>query len=171
MIKHIFSTILTLTFLSSSFAQSPVIPATNLALESETSEESLIIQHKDIEIVIGDLKIKAPFLYQGELMPKQGYIVSIRDTIRIKDIVEGCQSSCDVLTDSLLRSCTAKIDLCQKNCDDRIKKITHENDMLRLNVKNLKSDVSKEKTQKYIWAIASGLTGAGLGILVYEISK
>ena len=168
-INYFLSLILTIPTV---YSEVPLVPDTTLSLESkEENDESFVIQHKDIEIVIGNLKIKAPFLYQGEVTSKQGYIISIRDTVRIKDIVEGCQSSCDILTNTLIKSCNDKIKVCQKNCDDRIKLITKENESLRVDIKVLESDVANEKNQKYIWATAASIAGAGLGILVYEISK
>jgi len=96
--KNIFISILmSIMIAASSFAQSPIIPNTNLEINSVKQDDTFVMQHKDIEISIGTLKISAPFLYQGEATPKQGYIISIKDTIRIRDVVEGCQSSCDIL--------------------------------------------------------------------------
>ena len=159
------------SLVANSFAQTNEIPQTSLVLKSDKQDESFVIQHKDIEITIGTLKISAPFLYQGELTPKQGYIVSIRDTVRLKDIVEGCQSSCDILIETITRSCNQKLSECQLNCDERVNLITKENEDLRQDIKDLTSDVKKQKNLKLIWSIISGFAGAGLGILVYQISN
>ena len=106
MIKYIIlSFILLISSISNSFSQD----LQPISLESTVESEEFVTQHKDVEIVIGDLKIKAPFLYKGETTPKQGYIVDIRDTIRIKDIVEGCQSSWDILVKELSESYNNKI--------------------------------------------------------------
>lgn len=168
--KLFISFLITFSMIGNLFAQ---VPATDLILKSSNAkiEEPMVMQHKDVVISIGDLKIKAPFLYQGEVTPKQGYIIDIRDTIRIKDVVEGCQSSCDVLIDEINKSCISKLNLCQENCDKRINIITKENDNLNAKLKELKDNLSSEKTSKYIWTIVGTISGAGLGILVYEISR
>ena len=167
----ILSIIMTISFITNSFAQNPIVPDTNLQINSEKQDDTFVIQHKDIEINIGTLKISAPFLYQGEITPKQGYIVSIKDTVRIRDVVEGCQSSCDILVKTITESCTNKIESCQKNCDKRVVKITNENENLRKKITSLETDIKKEKREKIIWSIASTAAGAGLGILVYQITN
>ena len=168
MIKNIIlSFILLVTSISNSFSQD----LQPISLESTVESEEFVTQHKDVEIVIGDLKIKAPFLYKGETTPKQGYIVDIRDTIRIKDIVEGCQSSCDILVKELSKSYNNKISTCQDNCNIRVNQILKEKEVLILEVSNLTDEVKKEIRSKYIWAVISSVAGAGIGILVYEISR
>jgi hypothetical protein len=168
MIKNIIlSFILLISSINNSFSQD----LQPISLETTTSSEEFVTQHKDVEIVIGDLKIKAPFLYKGETTPKQGYIVDIRDTIRIKDIVEGCQSSCDILVKELTNSYNNKISVCQDNCNIRIDQILKEKKVLVLEVSNLKDEVKKEIRSKYVWAVISSIAGAGIGILVYEISR
>ena len=167
----ILSIIMTISFIANSFAQNPIVPDTNLQINSEKQDDTFVIQHKDIEINIGTLKISAPFLYQGEITSKQGYIVSIKDTVRIRDVVEGCQSSCDILVKTITESCTNKIESCQKNCDKRVVKITNENENLRKKITSLETDIKKEKREKIIWSIASTAAGAGLGILVYQITN
>jgi len=170
--KIFFSILLTLSFIGNLFAQDlQAIPKTKLSLESEKPAETFVMQYKDVEISIGDLKIRAPFLYQGEVTPKQGYIIDIRDTIRLKDVVEGCQSSCDVLVDEILKDCKRKISICQNNCDKRIAIITRKNEELSLEINNLQDSLKSEKNSKIIWSIISGVAGAGIGILVYEISQ
>ena len=167
-----FSILLTLSFIGNLFAQDlQVVPKTKLSLQSEKPAETFVMQYKDVEISIGDLKIRAPFLYQGEVTPKQGYIIDIRDTIRLKDVVEGCQSSCDVLVDEILKDCKRKISFCQENCDKRIAIITKENEELSLEINNLQDSLKSEKRSKVVWSIISGVAGAGLGILVYEIAR
>ena len=168
MIKNIIlSFVLLVTSISNSFSQD----LQPISLESTVESEEFVTQHKDVEIVIGDLKIKAPFLYKGETTPKQGYIVDIRDTIRIKDIVEGCQSSCDILVKELSESYNNKISTCQDNCNIRVNQILKEKEVLILEVSNLTDEVKKEIRSKYIWAVISSVAGAGIGILVYEISR
>lgn len=168
MIKNIIlSFVLLVSSINNSFSQD----LQPISLETTTASEEFVTQHKDVEIVIGDLKIKAPFLYKGETTPKQGYIVDIRDTIRIKDIVEGCQSSCDILVKELTKSYNNKISVCQDNCNTRIDQILKEKKVLVLEVSNLKDEVKKEIRSKYVWAVVSSIAGAGIGILVYEISR
>ena len=168
MIKNIIlSFILTISSIGNSFSQD-LHP---IALENTSTSEEFVTQHKDVEISIGDLKIKAPFLYKGETTPKQGYIVNIRDTIRIKDIVEGCQSSCNILVKEITKSYNNKILICQSNCNDRVNQILKEKEVLTLEVSSLKDEVKSEIRSKYIWAIISSAAGAGIGILVYEISR
>lgn len=167
-----FSILLTLSFIGNLFAQDlQAIPSTNLTLDSDKPDETFVMQHKDVEITIGNLKIKAPFLYQGEVTPKQGYIINIRDTIRIKDVVEGCQSSCDALVGTITKDCKEKLDKCQENCDIRVGIITKENEDLTIQNENLKSELKSEKRNKIIWSIVSSAAGAGLGILVYEVAR
>lgn len=168
MIKNIFlSFMLLMSSISNSFSQD----LQPISLKNSVESEEFVTQHKDVEIVIGDLKIKAPFLYKGETSPKQGYIVNIRDTIRIKDIVEGCQSSCDILVKELSKSYNNKIAVCQDNCNARVNQVLKEKEVLILEVTSLKDEVKDEIRSKYIWAVVSSVAGAGIGILVYEISK
>lgn len=171
MIRNIFlSLFLSFVLIANSFAQGTVIPK-SLVLSSDDQEESMVIQHKDVKITVGDLEIYAPFIYEGEVAPKQGYLIGIRDTIRMKDIVTGCQSSCDTLIDIIKKEYDNKLLLCQSQCDERIGVITVENDQLKLQLKNISEELSSEKTNKIIWAIISAVGGAGIGILIYEISK
>ena len=168
MIKNIIlSFMLLISFINNSFSQD-LLP---VSLESALESKEFVTQHKDVEIVIGDLKIKAPFLYQGETTPKQGYIVNIRDTIRIKDIVEGCQSSCDILVKEITKSYNDKILTCQNNCNVRVEQILKEKEVLVLKISNLNDKVKSETRSKYIWTVLSSVAGAGIGILVYEISR
>lgn len=168
MIKNIIlSFMLLISSINNSFSQD-LLP---VSLKSTTESKEFVTQHKDVEIVIGDLKIKAPFLYQGETTPKQGYIVNIRDTIRIKDIVEGCQSSCDILVKEITKSYNDKILTCQNNCNIRVEQILKEKKVLILKLSNLKDELKSETRSKYIWAVLSSVAGAGIGILVYEISR
>lgn len=168
MIKNIaVSFLLLLSFVGNSFSQD----FQNIPLESSTATEEFVTQHEDVEIVIGDLKIKAPFLYKGEITSKQGYIVNIRDTIRIKDIVEGCQSSCDILVKEITKSYNSKISSCQYNCNIRVEQILKEKEVLTLEVSKLNDNLKSEIRSKYVWAVLSSVAGAGIGILVYEISR
>ena len=138
---------------------------------SDSQEESIIIQHKDVKITVGDLEIYAPFIYEGETAPKQGYLVGIRDTIRMKDIVTGCQSSCDSLVKVIKIEYEDKLLQCQNSCDDRVKIITVENDLLKSKNKSLTENLKSEKKIKIVWSVISAISGAGLGILVYQIAK
>jgi len=168
MIKNIaISFLLLLSFVGNSFAQD----FQNIPLESSTTTEEFVTQHADVEIVIGDLKIKAPFLYKGETTTKQGYIVNIRDTIRIKDIVEGCQSSCDILVKEITKSFNSKISSCQYNCNIRVEQVLKEKEVLTLEVSRLNDNLESEIRSKYVWAVLSSVAGVGIGILVYEISR
>lgn len=171
MIKKVFiNLVLSFTLIVNSFAQPTVLP-TNLSLKSDQPEESLIIQHKDVKISVGDLEIFAPFIYEGEIAPKQGYLIGIRDTIRMKDIVTGCQSSCDNLIDVIKKEYQDKLIQCQSDCDERIKVITVENSDLKSEIKKIHQELKSEKSAKILWAVVSAIGGAGIGILVYEIAK
>ncbi len=143
------------------------IPTTN----PDRQTESIIIQHKDVKITVGDLEIYAPFIYKGEVAPRQGYLIGIRDTIRMKDIVTGCQSSCDSLINIIKNEYELKLSQCQSSCNKRIKVITLDNDLLKNKNKDLLRSLKSEKRSKIIWATISAVSGAGLGILIYEISK
>ena len=138
---------------------------------SDSQEESIIIQHKDVKITVGDLEIYAPFIYKGEIAPKQGYLVGIRDTVRMKDIVTGCQSSCDSLIEVIKIEYEDKLTQCQSSCDERIKIITTENNLLKSKNKSLAETLSSEKKSKIVWSIISVISGAGLSALIYQITK
>ena len=138
---------------------------------SDSREESIIIEHKDVKITVGDLEIYAPFIYKGEISPKQGYLVGIRDTIRMKDIVTGCQSSCNSLIGVIKSEYEDKLSQCQNSCDARVKTITIENDLLKSKNKSLTESLNTEKKSKIVWSVISAISGAGLGILVYQIAK
>jgi hypothetical protein len=168
--KILINLMLSFTLIANSFAQPLVLP-TKLSLTSDKQEESMVIQHKDVKITVGDLEIYAPFIYEGEPAPKQGYLIGIRDTIRMKDIVTGCQSSCDTLIGVIKSEYDEKLLSCQKDCDERIKIITVENSDLKSEIKKIQEDLKSEKSAKILWAVISAVGGAGVGILVYEISK
>ena len=171
MIKNIFlSLFLSFTLIANSFAQGPVIPK-SLSLPADDQEESMILQHKDVKIVIGDLEIYAPFIYEGEAAPKQGYLIGIRDTIRMKDIVTGCQSSCDTLIGVIKSEYDEKLLSCQKDCDERVSEITIKNDQLKSDLAKVSRELKSEKTSKILWSVVSGISGAGIGILVYQFAK
>ena len=171
MIKNILLSLsLVLSITSNLFAQPSVIPAT-LSISQEKQEESLIIEHKDVKITVGKLEIYAPFIYQGEIAPKQGYLIGIKDTVRMKDIVTGCQNSCDSLVEVIKSSYEEKLVQCQKRCDERINVITKKNEKLMLEVKILDKSLKSEKRSKFLWSSLSATAGAGLGILIYQIVK
>jgi len=171
MIKNIFlSLFLSFTLIVNSFAQGPIIPK-SLLISSDKQEESMVIQHKDVKITVGDLEIYAPFIYEGEVAPKQGYLIGIRDTIRMKDIVTGCESSCDTLIGVIKSEYDDKLLSCQKDCDKRISIITIKNDQLKTDFEKVSKELKSEKNSKILWAVISGISGAGIGILVYQIAK
>lgn len=169
MIKNIVLSIILIFSLISTKVNAQV--SVNIPAPSNDHAESIIIQHKDVKITVGDLEIYAPFIYEGEVAPKQGYLVGIRDTVRMKDIVTGCQSSCDALVNILKSEYELKLTQCQNDCDERVQIITLDNDLLKKNNKDLLKDLKSEKRSKIIWATISAISGAGLGILIYEISK
>ena len=137
----------------------------------ESAESEMVMQHKDVELVVGSLKIFAPFLYKGEFTPHQGYLVKFKDYIRLQDVVKGCQSSCDILLDTIKQGYIEKIRKCQSDCDTRVKLLQDEKEMLIIQKNDLADRVDSEITKKYIWTIVSAVGGAGIGILVYEISR
>ena len=169
MIKNIILSMLLIFSLINTKANAQV--SVNIPSPSDNQPESMIIQHKDVKVTVGDLEIYAPFIYEGEVAPKQGYLVGIRDTIRMKDIVTGCQSSCDSLVNIIKKEYELKLTQCQSNCDERVKIITLDNDLLKKKNKDLLKDLKSEKRSKIIWTTISAVSGAGLGILIYEISK
>ena len=137
----------------------------------DSAENEMVMQHKDVELVIGSLKIFAPFLYKGEFAPHQGYLVKFKDYIRLQDVVKGCQSSCDILLDAIKQGYIEKIKKCQSDCDIRVKLLQDEKEMLIMQKKDLAARIDSEITKKYVWTIVSAVGGAGIGILVYEISR
>ena len=162
----ILSFIILFNSINFSYSQVPVL---NLSLEQDKNEE-MVMQHNDIKLTIGNLNLNAPFLYKGEITPFQGYLVKLNNYIKIQKIVEGCQSSCDVLIESVKLSYEEKLTQCQTQCDERINIISNENDLLKSDKKKLEKDLSSEQLNKYIWTAASFTTGVGLGILVYSFS-
>lgn len=162
----IFSFVILLNSINFSYSQ---VPSLNLNLEKDKNEE-MVMQHNDIKLTIGNLNLNAPFLYKGEVTPFQGYLVKLNSYIKIQKIVEGCQTSCDVLIESIKLSYEEKLSQCQIQCDERINIISSENDLLKIDKNKLEKDLSSEQLNKYIWTTASFTAGVGLGILVYSFS-
>lgn len=171
MIVRIF---LSFIFLINSISFAHAEPSYSLSLSSpivEKSEQDMVTQHEDIDLQIGDLKMKAKFLYAGEVAPVQGYLIKFKDVRRLESFLSICESGCGVVLEEMKKEYQQELLGCQKQCDERIMIISSENDDLKKRAKDLKSDLESEQTQKIIWAIASAVSGAGLGILVYNIAK
>ena len=136
------------------------------------SEQSLIVERKDALLDIGNgLQLKAPFIDKAEYSPKQGWILSIGQLIKIQKFVEGCKNTCTILSDVIKKGYVEKLKQCQSECNIRVDAITTENDLLKSKNKKLNLNLKSEKKAKVLWAIASALSGAGLGILVLQISN
>lgn len=163
---------ISLLLTSQCFSEPVLLKGTTFEEKDETEkEESIIIQHKDVKITVGGLEIYAPFIYQGEVSPKQGYLVSIKDTILMKDLVMGCENSYKSLIEVIKTDYNKKLILCQEKCEERINVIIKENHLLRKDIKKLNDDVSSERTQKYIWTAVSLFGGIGIGYLTYQVSN
>lgn len=162
----LFCSLILISFINTCYSQ---VSPLSLRIDYEKSEE-MVMQHNDIKLKIGNLNLDAPFLYKGEVTPYQGYLVKLKNYIKIQKIVEGCQSNCNTLTEAIRSSYEEKLSQCQIQCDERIDIISKENDILKSDKENLKKDLSSEQFNKYIWSAASFTTGVGLGILVYSFS-
>lgn len=168
MIKNILISIILLT---SSFKTSH---SQNLSLDlnkTEKSEQEMVTQHKDVELIIGSLKIYSPFLYKGEYTPHQGYLIKFKDYIRLQDIVVGSQTSNEALISAIQKGYNEKLLKCQSDCDIRVKRLQDDKDLLILKNKDLTKKVESIKTSRIIWSVSSTIIGAGLGVLVYEIAR
>jgi hypothetical protein len=166
MIKRILlSLTILLSLISTSYSQEVK------QIVQENAENEMVMQHKDVDLVVGSLKISAPFLYKGEFAPHQGYLIKFKDYIRLQDVVKGCQTSCDILLDTIKQGYIEKIKKCQSDCDIRVKLLQDEKEMLIIQKKDLADKVNSEITKRYVWTIISAVGGAGIGILVYEISR
>ena len=130
-----------------------------------------VTDSKDIILSVGPLKINAKFLFEGETVPYKAYLIKFKHVIRIKDALDGCNTSCDLLFNQVKKEYDAKLLQCQKNCDERVKIISSNNDLLKLEKKDLKNKLASEIRSKYIWTTVSALGGAGLGILVYSFAN
>ena len=155
---------------SQCFSEPVLLKGTTFEEKSEDEkEESIIIQHKDVKITVGGLEIYAPFIYQGEVSPKQGYLVSIKDTILMKDLVMGCENSYKSLIEVIKEDYNKKLILCQEKCEERINLIVKENHLLRKDIQKLNDKVSSEITQKYILTAISLFGEIGIGYLTFQI--
>lgn len=139
--------------------------------EEEKSEENFVTNYKDVEFKVGGIKLKSPFIHRGQVAPIQGWILSIGHLIKINKFIEGCKSTCNILSDVIEEGYKEKLEKCQTDCDARVKQIGDENSLLRKDNKQLTLSLEDEKNAKIIWAIVSAVTGAGLGILVLQIAK
>ena len=168
MIKNIIITVtILMSLVTSSYAQ-------NISLDLENTknvDQEMVTKYKDIELTIGSLKIHAPFLYKGEFSPYQGYLIKFKDYMRLHDIVVGSQKSNESLISTIQKGYDAKLFKCQSDCDLRVKSLQNDKDLLILENKALVEKVQSIKTSRIIWTISSAVVGAGLGVLVYEISK
>ena len=136
------------------------------------SEQSLVIERKDAIIEIGNgFQLKSPFIDKAEYAPKQGWILTIGQLIKIQKFVEGCKNTCTILSDVIEKGYIEKLKQCQTECDARVNAITTENNLLKTKNKKLKINLESEKNAKILWAIASVISGAGLGILVLQITN
>jgi len=138
---------------------------------ASSSDQDMVTQHDDIELHIGDLKMKAKFLYAGESAPNQGYLIKFKDVRRIESFLSICESGCDVVLEEMKKEYQQEIISCQNQCNERIDAISAENDRLKASNKALEEDLDSEKTQKIVWSIVSAVSGAGLGILIYSFAK
>jgi len=139
--------------------------------EEQKSEENFVTNYKDVEFKVGGVKLKSPFIHRGQVAPMQGWILPIGHLIKINKFIEGCKSTCNILSDVIEEGYKEKLEQCQIDCDARVKQIGDENSLLRKNNKELTLNLESEKTAKIVWAVVSVIGGAGLGILVYEIAR
>ena len=143
----------------------------SLVEDLEIDEALSVYNYKDITLEIGTLKIKSVFLFKDEPVPYKGYIVRLRDFIRIESLVEGMNKGCDVINNNLLSSCNNQLDSCQSDCDDRLEDLIKKNDELLISLDLKTTELKKEINNKYLWTIIGTAGGAGLGILVYQFVK
>ena len=78
---------------------------------------------------------------------------------------------CNILYDELLNECKRDLTQCQDDCDKRVKKLLEEKDSLKISLELQIKRTESEVTKRYIWTSAGLIVGAGVGILINELSK
>lgn len=132
--------------------------------EAPYKDESLILE-------FGSLKVKSAYIYANDSFPYDAYALKLKDFLRVESYINGLDISCDIGNTQLVSSCKEEIILCQKDCDERVDHLIKEKDDLLIKLNIVSEDLKKETNSKYLWTIVGAISGAGLGILIYEISK
>jgi len=170
--KYVKNIMLSIILFSASItnAQLPEVPTFTLNTEEAEVSDS-VTMNEDITLKIGPLEIKAKFMFAKESLPYKAYLIKYKDVKRLNDALIGCNSSCDILFAQAKKEYNNKLLQCQSDCNERVKKVSDSNDVLKLEKKELEGKVSSETTSKYVWSALSAVGGAGLGILVYSIAN
>lgn len=126
---------------------------------------------KEVDLYFGKLVVKSVFLYEGESLPHDGYVLKFNDYVNVESYVRGLSESCDIGSEMLVSSCKEEIQVCHDGCTVRVDKVIREKDQLKEKLKLKVEEIKKEKTSKYIWSAVALTSGAGLGILIYSIAK
>jgi len=152
-------------------ANIPSITETILTTSEVEDEGDFVSQHEDIKLTLGTLEFPAKFLYKEELVPHQGYLIKFKDFIRVEKLFKNMNKGCDILYDELLKECKRDLTQCQDACNERVKKLLEEKDSLKISLELQIKKTEDEVTNKYIWTSAGLVVGAGVGILINELSK
>ena len=143
----------------------------SLVEDLDIDEALAVYDYKDITLEVGTLKIKSVFLFKDEPVPYKGYVIRLKDFMQIESLVDGINKGCDVINNNLLSSCNSQLDACQSDCDDRLEDLIKKNDELLTSLDLKSTELKKETNNKYLWTIIGTVSGAGLGILVYQFAK
>lgn len=144
-----------------------------LALEIQKDSESgdMVTQHDDIELVLGNLKIKSVFLYSTENAPYQGYLIKFKDFLKIETLINNYSAGCSIVVDELTKQCKSDLTLCRKECDSRVKDLIVEKDDLEKALEVVNKDLKSEMHKKVLWSALSGIAGVGIGVLIFSIAN
>ena len=149
----------------------PSITETILKTTEIEEEGDFVSQHEDIKLTLGTLEFLAKFLYKEEAVPHQGYLIKFKDFIRVEKLFENMNKGCNILYDELLNECKRDLKQCQDDCDKRVEKLLEEKDSLKISLELQIKKTNSEVTKRYIWTSAGLIVGAGVGILINELSK
>tara|TARA_B000000557_G_C20750141_1_gene432610 strand:- start:563 stop:1093 length:531 start_codon:yes stop_codon:yes gene_type:complete len=127
--------------------------------------------YEEIELMVGSLKIKAPYLFTGEPVPYDGYVLKINDYKRLSTLLQDYNSGCDEVIIDVTEICKDQIDECYDGCEERVKKLHNNIDELKTKI-NLEIKLRKSETRKkYIYSTAGIVIGFSLGYFTTKIIK
>ncbi len=154
-----------LLYMQSAFSQDLL----SLEDHNTVAADDMVTQHNDIELVLGNLKIEAIFLYQTEKAPYQGYLIRFKDFVKIETLISNYASGCAIVVDELTKQCKSDLTICRKECDSRVKDLITEKDHLEQSLDAVSKDLIAETNKKVLWSTLSGVAGVGIGVLIFNI--
>jgi len=168
-IKNLFLSFMVFVMTSTSFAQ-----VSNFNLEASLSipkREEHVTKTNTTELVIKERFREESFVLKGEAAKHQGYILTINDRKAITSILQLCETSCGTLVDKIGLSCDEDIDLCQKNCNNRISLIEQKNEELFVKNKKLVKKLENEERKKVIFTSIATFVGVGFGAFIVSLKN